>query len=163
MSFQVRTINPADSAAILKINAECTPHVARLDEQELRRLVALASVAWVAQSDKQVVGYLLAMANSDHYDGEEFGRFREQFQQPFVYVDQVAVAAGALRDGIASRLYEHLRLWCVAHDIDILCCEVNTKPLNTTSMKFHERLGFQRLDELETSDGRRVVLLYRLG
>jgi uncharacterized protein len=159
MSVRVRPVDAEDFEEILRINSESVPHVANLDDEEVRRLVTLASVAWVAQSEKRVVGYLVGMSNSDGYDGEEFGCFLQRFDQPFVYVDQIAVDARARRMNVASQMYEHLAHWCITRNINLLCCEVNMRPVNSVSMRFHEKLGFKRLDELETSDGRRVALL----
>jgi len=161
MSVRVRPIAAGDFDEILRINSESGPHVADLDHEELRRLVALASVVWVAESAMRVVGYLVGMSSSDSYDGEEFRWFLKRFEQPFVYVDQIAVDARARRANVASQMYEHLARWCNSLNINLLCCEVNMRPVNSISMRFHEKFGFKRLDELDTSDGRRVALLYK--
>jgi predicted GNAT superfamily acetyltransferase len=161
MSVRVRPITAEDFDEILSINSESVPHVADLDDEELRRLVTLASVVWVAESAMRVVGYLVGMSDSDGYDGEEFGWFLKRFDQPFMYVDQIAVDARARRANVASQMYGHLAHWCITLNINLLCCEVNMRPANSISVSFHEKFGFKRLDELETSDGRRVALLYK--
>ena len=155
----VRQLSAEDFEAVLRINRPSLPNVARLDAEELRRLVALADVTWVAEDAARVAGYLLGMSNSAQYDGEEFQCLRARLNKPFLYVDQIAVASEARRTNIGSKMYELLARWSHEHDIEVLCCEVNMKPENPVSMRFHEQMGFRKLGELETSDGRLVALL----
>ena len=158
MPLLIRPIRVEDYLDILRINSEAARHVAKLDERELHRLVALARVAWVAERTTGVCGYLLAMSNSDDYDGEEFCGFEQRLLQPFMYIDQIAIDFNLRRGGIASQMYERLMRWSLEHNRFVLCCEVNLRPPNPTSMKFHEVLGFEPLGEMQTSDGRLVAL-----
>jgi uncharacterized protein len=155
----IRQARSEDFDAILRINSQCVPHVAPLDPSELRRLVELASVVWIAVGATGIEGYLLGMTGNDDYDGEEFAAFVSRLGRTFLYVDQVAVSADARRERVASELYEHVALWSLKRDIGVLCCEVNLAPPNPASMSFHEQHGFERLDQLRTSDGRLVALL----
>jgi predicted GNAT superfamily acetyltransferase len=159
MPVLVRPVRVDDYVEILRINSEASPHVAKLDECELDRLVTLARVAWVADSTTGVCGYLLAMSNTDDYDGEEFRSFRQRLTEPFMYVDQIAIDFDARRTNVASQMYERLMRWSHEHSRFVLCCEVNVQPPNSASMKFHERLGFESLGEMRTCDGRLVALL----
>ena len=158
-ALHVRPVRVDDYVEILRINSEASPHVAQLDGCELDRLVALARVAWVADGPTGVCGYLLAMSNTDDYDGEEFCRFRQRLTEPFMYVDQIAIDCEARRTSVASQMYERLMRWSHEHSRFVLCCEVNVQPPNSASMKFHERLGFESLGEMRTCDGRLVALL----
>lgn len=160
MSLSIRPIRVDDFADVLRINAESVPYVAKLDERELDRLVALAALAWVAESTAGgVCGYLLAMSSADDYDGEEFRCFQQKLNQPFTYIDQMTIDFGARRTKIGSRMYERLTRWSHEHNRFVLCCEVNVRPPNPISMRFHETVGFEPLGELETSDGRMVAML----
>ncbi len=78
-----------------------------------------------------------------------------------MYVDQIAIDFNLRRASIASQMYERLMRWSLEHNRLVLCCEVNLRPPNPTSMKFHEKLGFEPLGEIQTSDGRLVALLCR--
>ena len=155
----VRLLDTGDFEEVLRINRQCAPHVALLDEDELRRLVALADVAWVAEDAGRVAAYVLGMSNASRYDGEEFQGFQTRLAQPFLYVDQIAVASEARRASIGSTMYEGLGRWSHERSIEVLCCEVNMEPENPVSMRFHEQAGFRRIGELRTADGRLVALL----
>lgn len=161
MTLSIRSAAVHDLDSILRINAACVPNVAMLDALELHRLLAFTGVHLVAADASGVIGYLLAMHHSADYDGEEFQHFRRRLGQPYLYIDQVAIAAAARRDHGGTRLYQQLEQRCTACGIHALCCEVNLRPANPSSLGFHEKLGFNALDELETRDGRHVALLLK--
>jgi predicted GNAT superfamily acetyltransferase len=157
----IRSIQTRDHVEILGINAESTPGVSHLDGDELRRIASIASITCIASESGLISGYLFAFADSDPYDGEEFRRFLTDLDRPFIYVDQLAVRAMYRHMGVASALYENLAQRSKEMNIYTLCCEVNLRPLNIASLQFHERRRFQKLGEMETSDGRLVALLHK--
>lgn len=161
MSVVVRQVRAEDFDGILKINSGSGPGVTQLDESVLRRTVALSSVSLVATDALRVVGYLLGISSSDPYEGEEFQFVRAAIHEPFLYIAQVAVCTEARRRSIGSRMYADLLRRCQALNIATLCCEVNLRPANPISMRFHERLGFERMGDRETSDGRLAALFRR--
>jgi predicted GNAT superfamily acetyltransferase len=108
-----------------------------------------------------ISGYALAFPSDAPYDGEEFGTLRKRLSDPFIYIDQVAVAPNMRRNGIASSLYLALEREAESQAVSVLCCEVNLEPPNPTSLAFHLARGFQQLGELATEDGRRVALMSR--
>jgi len=147
----------AHAAEILRINAAGRPGVAALDAVELQRLQSLSGlhrVAIAAGDANRVAGYLLAFDREAAYDGEEFLAFRKLLPGPFVYIDQVAVAADQKRHGVAARLYAGLE--------GVLCCDVNLQPPNPASSAFHRALGFESVEILSTADGRKVELMRKV-
>jgi predicted GNAT superfamily acetyltransferase len=161
MSVAIRPCIALDFDSILGINAAGAPNVALVDRTELLRLTSMSGVFVVAETPAGIVGYLLAMSSSANYDGEEFQHFRAALEQPFLYIDQVAISPDARRSRVASDLYSYVEGVCRLRDTRMLCCEVNLDPPNPVSLRFHEKRGFSRFGELETRDGRRVTLLNR--
>jgi uncharacterized protein len=156
----IRAMTPEDSPQVLRINASSQPHVAPLTETELGRLMALPNEHLVAiESSESALGYALAFRREALYDGEEFLVLRSALAEPFVYIDQVAVAARHKRRGVGRALYEELERIAGRRRIRFLCCEVNAKPPNPDSSTFHKRMGFEFFATLVTLDGREVVLL----
>jgi uncharacterized protein len=155
----IRQVCAGDFDEILKINAESSPYVATLEAEDLRELVALTSIALVATDYARVVGYVLAFLSSDVYQREEFQSFLGRFSEPFLYIDQVAVGATTRGANIASRMYAWLQQRSHELGIFTLCCGVNLRPANPISMRFHRKLGFESIGELETSDGLLVAML----
>ena len=157
--LSIRPLVAADEAQVLKINVEAQSGVAALDHVELARLVGVSPTHVVAADGDAAYGYALNFGRDDAYDGEEFLAMRSLIPQPFVYIDQVAVAGAARTQGIGRRLYEALERRAMDLGICCLCCEVNIRPPNPASLAFHARLGFSTLSSMATSDGRDVVLL----
>jgi len=164
--FAIRPLQGSDHAQLLRINAAHLPAVAALDAGELHRIASIGqlhrvAVAGDAGAEPSVLGYLLAFESGAQYDGEEFRHFSARLRHSFLYIDQVAIAASARRQGIARALYESLAVEARGRRCALLCCEVNTVPPNPGSMTFHRRLGFEPLDVMAVADGRTVALLTR--
>jgi predicted GNAT superfamily acetyltransferase len=158
----IRPLTPADETRVLEINVEAQPNVAALDGFELARLSNLSRTHIVAADVEALRGYALTFTGEDAYDGEEFLSLRKLMSQPFMYIDQVAVARSERARGIGRQLYESLEHTASERGIRYLCCEVNTRPANPGSLAFHARLGFDTLSSMATRDGREVVLLQKL-
>jgi uncharacterized protein len=159
--LSIRTLVPADNAQVLSLNAKAQPHVAPLDSAELERLQALSQAHVVAEEGEAIVGYALAFARDDAYDGEEFVTLRSLIPQSFIYIDQIVILGTARRAGIGRRLYDALERAALLRDAHCLCCEVNTTPPNPDSLAFHSRLDFSPVGSLATRDGRNVKLLQK--
>jgi predicted GNAT superfamily acetyltransferase len=151
----------SDAPQVLRVNASGRPGVARLDDAELARLLSLPNEHLVATDEGAAFAYALAFHRAAPYDGEEFRVLRSALTQPFIYIDQVAVAAGSRGRGMGRALYAELERIAYQHKIRVLCCEVNSRPANPASLAFHQRMGFEFLASLAVSDGREVELLTR--
>jgi uncharacterized protein len=157
MRLILRPAAEADWPTVLAINADGVPGVSGLDRAELSRLATEATYFQVAERGGVVLGYLLAFAPSAAYGGEEFLWFREHAPRA-LYVDQVAVADSARRDGIATRLYGDTITFAAERGFESLACEINLRPPNPTSLNFHRAIGFESCGKFKTSDGRTVSL-----
>ncbi|MFO0589207.1 MAG: GNAT family N-acetyltransferase [Polyangiaceae bacterium] len=158
----IRQLAASDQTDVLRINAESLPGVARLDENEIGRLLHLPNSHLAAEgADHTVLGYALAFPSDAPYDGEEFHFLKRLQPEPFLYIDQVAVGATARRAGVASALYEALATYARHRRLAAMCCEVNLEPPNPGSLAFHQDAGFHRIGQLQTADGRTVVLMIK--
>jgi len=158
----IRPLRPDDRADVLRINAAAGAAVFRLDPPELSRLTRISCLHLVAaRADDAIAGYVLAFSSNDAYDGQEFLAFRTSIDEPFWYVDQIAVERRSRGMGIGRMLYEALESGASLRAVTAICCEVNTAPPNPDSLNFHRRLGFERIGALNTLDGRKVALLRR--
>lgn len=70
----------------------------------------------------------------------------------------MAVAPVARRRRVASELYEDALAYASGQGLHGLACEVNLRPPNPASLRFHERFGFEPVATLDTADGRVVSL-----
>jgi uncharacterized protein len=158
--IDIRDATDADRETLLRINRAARPHVAPLDAAEVGRLVGLGGRVVVAvEDDRRAIGYAILIGSECAYDGEEFSRFRENSCERFLYIDQIALESPARGRGIATTVYRHVERIAHAAGTNVLCCEVNVDPPNPASRRFHARFGFVEIGDMNTADGRRVVLL----
>jgi predicted GNAT superfamily acetyltransferase len=160
MSLRVRAARTADVPAILAINKRGRPGVSLLSPGDVDAMVRSAERIWVADDLDGIVGYLISIASGGRYTGEEYRWFEAQFAT-FLYIDQVAVAPTHRRVGVAAALYKRIACLAAERGFDRLVCEVNLRPANPGSLRFHASQGFTMLNSLEVSDGRMVALMVK--
>lgn len=162
--MRIRELTDADVLDVATINDASVPGVTPADETEIARLVAFAEHAVVAvdDTDERVLGFLIAMRSGVAYESENYRWFMNRGTD-FLYVDRIAIADGHRGAGIGGALYRELFRLAEEQGRAEVTCEVNTKPPNPRSMRFHERLGFEKVGELVTKGGAyEVALLARV-
>jgi hypothetical protein len=156
----IRAATVQDVPHLLTINTQSTPGVAPLDGHALGNILAAASYFQVATMASQVAGYVIGYRSDASYEGEEFVWFRSQYPT-FLYIDQVAVLGRLRGGGIGAHLYHAVEQWAQTRHIPLLTCEVHLDPPNPGSLRFHTRQGYHAVQELDTTDGRRVSLMVK--
>lgn len=158
--FRIRSIRPADTHALLKLNNACVPHVNELSEEDLLHLMGQAAALRGAYSDGSLAGAVLALGPGLDYASPNYRWFNRRFAR-FLYVDRVMVDRTHRGRGIGRLLYEDL-FHRAAHDTGHVLCEVNLEPPNPGSLAFHRRLGFSEVGrQRHRSIGKTVVMLSR--
>ncbi|MGT2426441.1 GNAT family N-acetyltransferase [Amnibacterium kyonggiense] len=160
MTVVVRPLESADAPAVLAMDNAAVPAVTPLDRKALGELVALASLAVVAEVEPGApAGFLIAMDPGVDYGSENYRWFQAR-SDSFVYVDRIVVADGHRGTGVGRALYDAAFARAREFGRSEVTCEVNVRPANPESLAFHARLGFERLEEQETKGGAyRVALL----
>ncbi len=154
---RIRDVRQADLAAVHVINESAVPHVNSIGLDRFQAFTREAAYFRVAVRDAVVVGYLVAFAPRARYDSLNFLWFQERYED-FIYIDRIAVAAGARRHGVASDLYRDIFDFARPR-ARLLTCEVNTRPVNAESMAFHENFGFREVGARESAGGTLSVSL----
>jgi predicted GNAT superfamily acetyltransferase len=120
------------------------------------------------EEDGPVAGFASVLGPGLDYASPNYRFFAHRWGErarAFVYIDRIVVAARTQRAGLGRLLYERLFTDAAAQWPDAtICCEVNLRPANEASLRFHEGLGFVRVGEQSTESGaKRVALLERRG
>ena len=158
MKYSIRNATNADLITVLALNESVVPHVNSLDLTDMQDFLAKAVYFRVAcDEEKQILGFLIGVAPDTEYDSPNFRWFCDHYEN-FAYVDRVAVAASARRQGIAEALYGDFSAVALGW-AQLLSCEVNLRPDNPDSLAFHSRAGFSRVGTLELYNGTRKVAL----
>lgn len=154
--MEIRLLQPADIEACVALNNAAVPAVSEADAAKMQRLVDESLVSLVAEHDGSVVGFCINFAPGADYGSVNYRWFCDRYDD-FAYLDRIVVAPDARSMGIGAALYaaveQHIagRPW--------LFCEVNLRPRNDGSLRFHERLGFVEVGQQETDYGILVSML----
>jgi predicted GNAT superfamily acetyltransferase len=152
----LRPIAPADLPELLTINNAAVPNVNELDADRFAELVGLAEVATVATDGDVLLGFVLAMAEGTGYDSLNYRWFTAHYPR-FRYVDRVIVAESGRGTGTGTALYK--AVFEHAGPGVPVTCEVNVRPPNEGSMRFHLRHGFAEVGRQDTEGGTKTVAL----
>ena len=157
MEYRLRDVCEADFETILSLNESEVPQVGSVDLVKLRWFARHAAYFRVAARDTTIGAYLVGLRPGTTYASPNYRWFCERYAD-FAYVDRVAVAEYARRQRLASRLYEDFAA-SVADSVPVMTCEVNIRPPNETSLRFHRELGFEQVGSLESEDGSKAVAM----
>ena len=139
--FLIRDAVEGDLEAVLLINQSSIPAMNSVTREQLGWFAREGEYFRVAVAASEVAGFLICLAPEAPYGSPNFRWLKERYKD-FLYIDRVAVGSGFRRHGIATSLYRDAVGRARAR-FRLLACEVNTRPRNQESIRFHRRLGFR--------------------
>lgn len=155
--MQITDITEVDLDTALALNEASVPHVSSIDLEKIRWFAEQAFYFRIARVAGRFAGFLIGLRPGIDYTSENYRWFCENYPD-FGYIDRVAVAPDARRLGIASALYDDFANE-LKGKVQVMTCEVNIRPANETSMRFHERQGFIQVASQETENASKEVAL----
>ena len=155
--MQLSDITAAELDIVLALNEASVPHVSSIDLAQMRWFASNAFYFRVARIDDQFAGFLIGLRPGLDYGSENYRWFCSNYGD-FGYIDRVAVTASARRLGVASRLYDDFAD-SLRGQVECMTCEVNTRPPNETSMRYHTTHGFVQVASQETENGTKEVAM----
>jgi predicted GNAT superfamily acetyltransferase len=164
---RLRDARPGDLARVVALNAAAVPHVNGVPRELFERFLGEAAyfrvAEWAGESDDGGIdGFLVALGPDADYDSPNFLWFRERYES-FLYIDRIVVDETARGLGLGTRFYRDLERVARERSVPQLTCEVNLRPPNEGSLRFHERFGFERVGRQETEGGAKEVALMTCG
>ena len=151
----IRDITAADLSAIHAINEDSMPGVHTASPEQLAAITRESCLALVAEIDGHVAGFCQALSPGARYRSVNYAWFSARYED-FIYLDRVAVALDFRGRGIGSQLYAEVERRTRAHWFTL---EVNLRPRNEGSLRFHARRGFVEVGQQETDYGTLVSLM----
>ncbi len=151
----IRDIIPADLSAIHAINEAGAPGVHPEPPETLAAITRECCVALVVEVEGTVVAFCQVLPPGANYRSVNYAWFSAHYDD-FVYLDRVAVAADHRGRGIGGRLYEEVERRTRAPWFTL---EVNLRPRNDGSLRFHARKGFVEVGQQYTDYGALVSLM----
>jgi len=137
-------IRPVHYSQILKLNAEFVHWLSPMDEAELIKILNLALYARQIDGAK---GVLLGYAHDVVYPDHKNLNWLRPRVENFFYIDRIIIDAAAQGQGLGQQLYQDLERHVRAKGYSALVCDVNTRPDNPGSHRFHLRFGFKAIGE----------------
>jgi predicted GNAT superfamily acetyltransferase len=154
-SVRIRRLVEGDLAECVALNNAAVPAVSQADAGLLARLVAMSSLSLVADAGGEVAGFCINLGPGADYGSVNYAWFSTRYDE-FVYLDRVVVAPEHRNRGIGSQLYAAVE---AATDEPWFLAEVNVRPRNDGSLRFHARHGFVEVGQQDTPYGARVAML----
>jgi predicted GNAT superfamily acetyltransferase len=156
----IRTFADHDVPHAVALNNANVPELNELDEPEVARLAALADAALTAEVDGRFAGFCWVIGPGHPYGSLNYAWFSERYDD-FVYLDRIAVHPDFRRYGIGRAFYAEL-VRLLTGRRPLIACEVNTRPRNEESLRFHHSVGFREVGQQDTDGGKKTVSLMTL-
>ncbi|MDH3705061.1 MAG: GNAT family N-acetyltransferase, partial [Acidimicrobiia bacterium] len=133
----------------------------QLDRAALEQLAGWAHSLTVVTIDDEAAGFLVCLSGPGlPYQSHNYQWLSRRYDS-FLYVDRVVVAPDHKGAGAGQALYR----WVARRgrgSYPVLVAEVNTRPRNEASLRFHERFGFRPVGRADTDNGTKTVLYLEL-
>lgn len=159
--LSIRDMRADDLAAVHALNQDNVPAVGDEPLESLRDIFEECVTALVAErltrEGPRLIGFCLALAPNARYESPNYLYFSKRYED-FIYLDRVAVREGERGRGVGAALYREVERRARAPWFTL---EVNLKPLNEGSLRFHAREGFTEVARAETRPGKPVSLLVK--
>ena len=135
-------INDQDLKSIYDLNQANVPEVGSLEDASvLSELIRMSSFNLAIKLNNELVGYIICFKEGAKYQSLNYKFFKESIDE-FLYVDRVAIKEGFRDQGLGTMIYDSVFLEAQELNVPVLC-EVNTRPANDPSLKFHAKMGFK--------------------
>ena len=160
MDYIIRDVAPEDLDELLNLNEAVVPAVNSIPLEKMQWFAEHAVYFRVATADDRLASFLIGLRPGTDYDSPNYLWFCDHYDE-FGYIDRIAVAAHARRNGLATKMYDDFKK-ALPKGCTVMTCEVNLRPPNESSMRFHERYGFRQIASQATEGGEKEVALMAL-
>ncbi len=151
----VRDLTIDDLTIAHLINQENVPAVGDETFEDLVGIFEKCTIALALEDYGAVRGFCMVLPPGTEYDSPNYLFFESRYDD-FVYLDRIAITATHQGRGGGPLLYREVERRA---DAEWFTLEVNVKPPNEGSLRFHRREGFDQVAELETRPGKVVSLM----
>ena len=158
MVFKFQNSTESDLPYILELNRVAIPAVNFLNMQEGRILFSQAEYFQCLRLDQEVIGFLIALVPGATYESPNYRWFESQYDQ-FLYIDRIVIDPSHQGNGFGRMFYDKLKEFAGRKQFPRITCEVNLRPKNESSLRFHRRYGFRQVGVQETEGGTKQVSL----
>ncbi|MBN1438804.1 MAG: GNAT family N-acetyltransferase [Anaerolineales bacterium] len=157
--FSIRDMQAADYPTILELNSDSVRFLSPLTPERLSQLHGKAAYAKVMEGDGRIAAFLLGFREGAEYDSPNYLWFSARYSG-FLYIDRIVVRISRRGEGMAEKFYEDLFSFAEDGGVEVIVCEVDSRPPNPVSLRFHRNRGFVEVGTLEPYGGGKQVTLF---
>ena len=153
--MEIRALQISDSSLIWEINEQGLPGTGKVSEQEIVDLLESSSLSIGLFDNNSLLGFVICLPPKTAYGSLNYLWFNERYDD-FLYVDRIAVSTANRNQKIGSKLYQAVIDTASKLGVPI-AAEVNLRPPNPDSVRFHQRHGFTEIGQFE--HGQKAVIM----
>jgi predicted GNAT superfamily acetyltransferase len=131
------TITSQDLDALLELNNQYETEICKDTPESFQALIHDAVFARHINRK----AFMVCLDQDSQITGENINWLQQNYGR-FLYVDRIAVKPEAHGEGLGRKLYGALFDVARTQKHGVIYCEINAKPPNPGSVKFHEKIGF---------------------
>ncbi len=156
--LSIRALSDADLDVCVALNNGSIPAVSETDAARMQRLVETALLSLVVErvGDGELLGFCVNFGPGADYGSVNYRWFDERYDD-YTYLDRIVISPAARNLGLGAELYAAVEERIAP--TPWLLCEVNLRPRNDGSLRFHHRIGFVEVGQQETDYGILVSML----
>lgn len=156
--LEPRLFVAADIDSALELNNANSPSVGEIDRSQLEFLIEHSLYSF-AIGTAQLHAFCITFAPGAPYTSVNYQWFSRKYSD-FVYLDRIVVRENMRNKSLGAKLYAAVEQRMLKDRCaPLLTCEVNLKPPNLGSIRFHNRIGFSEVGQQDSKPGLTVSLL----
>ena len=159
MNYDIISATKSDLDFVLSLNQDSLPAVSHLDSKKIDHFLQISSYFKILTVEDNPVGFLISLMSGKAYESENYIWVNQKYSS-FIYVDRIIIDSNYRNKGLGVYFYNHL-LKSMQGKVENIFCEVNIKPYNEQSIKFHKKYGFEEIGKQDTEKGKKRVAYMR--
>tara|TARA_B100000029_G_scaffold508167_1_gene594402 strand:- start:2381 stop:2866 length:486 start_codon:yes stop_codon:yes gene_type:complete len=156
----IKLITTETIETLVCLNNKFVPAVNRLKPSDLRHIVTQAKYGLCLTVEGNVAGFILALEPGANYQSQNYQWFEKRYSE-YLYIDRIVIDKKYQSCGYGQLLYNRLKDMNKSN-ICRFTCEINIKPKNPRSLKFHCDYGFNPVGSQLIDNAKKQVLLMEL-
>ena len=157
MSCRIEQATKDDLEFILSLNEDSMPAVSSSNLEMMKHFLVISDYFKVCKVNGEPIGFLIALLPAKDYNSEHYQWFNDKYDS-FIYVDRIIFNKSYQKQGYGTILYNDLINSIKNKSLDI-ACEINLKPYNEQSIKFHDKYGFKEVGRKDVNIEKSVIYM----
>lgn len=147
MDVQISDAGSRDRAFVLECNRINVEVLSPMDEAKLDYFREKSELFQVVYAGDEPAAFLIALREGlPDYTSENYIWFSKHYEK-FLYVDRIVIDEKFRGRGIGRMLYEGVFGHARRTGVPVVTAEIDIRPYNEPSLKFHEEMGFREVGQ----------------